>query len=59
MLILIVSSPQKAVRAVVSGEVQAVGFRDAVLRQADRLDVLGWVRNEDDGEVLVHVEGPE
>src|SRR6476646_5904847 len=52
------SSPQKAVRAAIHGEVQAVGFRDAALRRAQQLEVLGWVRNEDDGSVLVHAEGP-
>jgi DNA ligase D-like protein (predicted 3'-phosphoesterase) len=49
----------KAVRAVVRGQVQGVGFRDAVQRRARRLGVMGWVRNGDDGSVLVHAEGPE
>ena len=48
-----------SVRAVVRGEVQGVGFRDAVLRRARRLGVMGWVRNSEDGGVLVHAEGPE
>jgi DNA ligase D-like protein (predicted 3'-phosphoesterase) len=48
-----------AVRAVVRGGVQAVGYRDATVRQARRLGVMGWVRNEEDGSVLVHAEGPE
>jgi DNA ligase D-like protein (predicted 3'-phosphoesterase) len=48
-----------AVRAVVRGRVQAVGYRDAVRRQARRLGVLGWVRNMEDGSVLVHAEGEE
>ena len=48
-----------AVRAVVRGDVQGVGFREATLRQAGELDLLGWVRNEDDGSVLVHAEGVE
>ena len=48
-----------AVRAVVRGEVQAVGFRDAALRRARRLGVMGWVRNAEDGNVLVHAEGSE
>jgi DNA ligase D-like protein (predicted 3'-phosphoesterase) len=48
----------KAVRAVVRGEVQGVGYRDATLRQARRLGVMGWVRNAEDGSVLVHAEGP-
>jgi DNA ligase D-like protein (predicted 3'-phosphoesterase) len=48
-----------AMRVVVRGRVQGVGFRDAVLRRAHRLGVMGWVRNGDDGTVLVHAEGPE
>jgi DNA ligase D-like protein (predicted 3'-phosphoesterase) len=48
-----------AVRAVVRGAVQGVGFRDAVLRLARRLGLLGWARNGEDGTLLVHAEGPE
>jgi DNA ligase D-like protein (predicted 3'-phosphoesterase) len=48
----------KAVRVSVHGAVQGVGFRDATVRRARRDGVLGWVRNEDDGSVLVHAEGP-
>ena len=47
-----------AVRAVVSGEVQGVGYRDATLHRAHELGAMGWVRNGEDGEVLVHAEGP-
>jgi DNA ligase D-like protein (predicted 3'-phosphoesterase) len=47
-----------AARATVRGEVQAVGFREATVGEAGRLGALGWVRNGEDGEVLVHVEGP-
>jgi DNA ligase D-like protein (predicted 3'-phosphoesterase) len=46
-------------RALVRGAVQGVGFREAVVRRAEELGVLGWVRNGEDGEVLVHAEGPE
>ncbi|HEX5608605.1 MAG TPA: DNA polymerase ligase N-terminal domain-containing protein [Solirubrobacterales bacterium] len=48
-----------AVRAVVRGAVQGVGFRDAAVRRAEELGVLGWVRNEGDGTLRVHAEGPE
>jgi acylphosphatase len=48
-----------AVRAVVRGAVQGVGYRDATLRRAHRLGVMGWVRNGEHGTVLVHAEGPE
>ncbi len=48
-----------AVRAVVRGAVQGVGYRDVTLRRAGGLGVMGWVRNAEDGSVHVHAEGPE
>jgi DNA ligase D-like protein (predicted 3'-phosphoesterase) len=33
-------------------------MRESTRRTAQRLGVLGWVRNEDDGTVAVHAEGP-
>ena len=48
---------KRAIRATVSGRVQGVGFREAAVRRADELGVLGWVRNEEDGTVRVHAEG--
>jgi DNA ligase D-like protein (predicted 3'-phosphoesterase) len=48
----------RAVRARIAGAVQGVGFREATRSTAMRLGVLGWVRNEDDGTVAVHAEGP-
>jgi DNA ligase D-like protein (predicted 3'-phosphoesterase) len=47
-----------AIRARISGHVQGVGFRESARRRAGQLGVLGWVRNEDDGTVAVHAEGP-
>ena len=44
-------------RAVASGHVQGVGFREAVRQRALALGVSGWVRNEDDGTLAVHAEG--
>jgi DNA ligase D-like protein (predicted 3'-phosphoesterase) len=49
----------KGVRATVRGRVQGIGFREAAVARAGELGVFGWVRNEDDGTVLVHAEGPE
>jgi DNA ligase D-like protein (predicted 3'-phosphoesterase) len=46
-----------AIRAVVRGAVQGIGFRDAAQRRAGALGLLGWVRNRDDGAVEVHAEG--
>jgi DNA ligase D-like protein (predicted 3'-phosphoesterase) len=48
-----------AVRASVRGAVQGVGYRDATRRRAHELGVMGWVRNGEDGSVLVHAEGAE
>ena len=42
-----------------TGSVQRVGFRDAVVGRARELGVLGWVRNAADGSVLAHLEGAE
>jgi len=50
---------RKAVRGLVRGTVQGIGYRDATLRRARELEVMGWVRNEEDGSVAVHAEGPE
>jgi DNA ligase D-like protein (predicted 3'-phosphoesterase) len=53
------TAPGRALRASVKGTVQGVGFREAVRGRAGPLGVLGWVRNEPDGTVAVHAEGPE
>lgn len=42
---------------VVHGAVQGVFFRDSCRREADRLGVAGWIRNEPDGTVAGHFEG--
>lgn len=47
-----------AIRAVVRGDVQGVGFRDATVRRARELELMGWVRNGEAGTVEVHAEGP-
>jgi DNA ligase D-like protein (predicted 3'-phosphoesterase) len=51
------TTDNKAFRAMVSGSVQGVGFREATRRRASRLGLSGWVRN-DDAAVAVHAEGP-
>lgn len=47
-----------AVRLVVRGDVQGVGYRAAAGSRAQDLGLVGWVRNEADGTVALHVEGP-
>jgi DNA ligase D-like protein (predicted 3'-phosphoesterase) len=49
---------ERAIRAMIAGSVQGVGLREATRRRADQLGVRGWVRNEDDGTVALHAEGP-
>jgi acylphosphatase len=46
-----------AVEVRVTGRVQGVSFRWYAAREAGRLGVAGWVRNEPDGSVAAHVEG--
>ena len=48
---------ERAIRASVSGSVQGVGFRDATRGRARELGLAGWVRNGEDGSLLVHAEG--
>lgn len=43
--------------AIVEGRVQGVGFRMFVVDHAQRLDVVGWVRNRWDDTVEVTAEG--
>ena len=44
---------------VVTGRVQGVGFRWSARRAAERLGLVGSVRNRGDGSVEVQVAGPE
>jgi acylphosphatase len=48
-----------AVHLTVSGDVQGVGFRWFVVREAEAAGVTGWVRNLDDGRVEAWIEGEE
>jgi acylphosphatase len=41
----------------IKGRVQGVGFRWFVHREASELDLRGWVRNTDDGDVEVVAAG--
>lgn len=47
----------KRIRIRYRGNVQGVGFRFAVCRQARHFDIGGFVRNEPDGSVLMVAEG--
>jgi acylphosphatase len=41
----------------IQGRVQGVGFRWYVQRMASQLDLRGWVRNSDEGDVEVVASG--
>lgn len=48
-----------AIRLLVSGRVQGVGFRASTWEQASRLGLRGYVRNLDDGRVEVVAAGAD
>lgn len=43
----------------ITGGVQGVFFRARTVERAKELGLAGWVRNNDDGSVEIHAEGPE
>ena len=47
----------RTVVATVTGRVQGVGYRYAVLRMAEEFGLRGWVRNAPDGTVEVWAQG--
>jgi acylphosphatase len=46
-------------RILVSGRVQGVGYRDWVVRTAQRTGLTGWVRNVKDGRVEILASGDD
>ena len=47
------------IHLLIEGRVQHVGFRRFVLRQAERLSLSGWVRNNTDGSVETFARGEQ
>ena len=50
---------RRSVTARITGRVQGVSFRVWTLREAERLALTGWVRNEPDGSVSTLISGSE
>lgn len=46
------------VHVFVSGEVQNLGFPEAIKAKADEQSVVGWVKETSDGRIEAVIEGP-
>ncbi|MBI2663868.1 acylphosphatase [Candidatus Woesearchaeota archaeon] len=49
----------KRIHMIISGRVQGVLYRDFARREAEKLDISGYVKNLGDGNVEVVAEGAE
>src|SRR5690606_10626942 len=49
----------KRIQATIQGRVQGVSFRYYTQKEAQRLGLTGWVRNQPDGSVMTVAEGTE
>ncbi|MEX0590635.1 MAG: acylphosphatase, partial [Xanthobacteraceae bacterium] len=52
------STQDRAVRLLITGRVQGIGFRAFVEYEATRRSLRGWVRNRRDGAVEATIAGP-
>jgi acylphosphatase len=50
---------RKQAEIIIKGRVQGVFFRQKTKAEAEKLALLGWVRNEEDGSVRIVIEGEE
>lgn len=46
-------------KLIINGRVQGVGYRAAALKKANELQLKGWVKNTEDGDVLLVAQGDE
>ena len=53
------TAPKKALHVTLYGNVQGVGFRYFTKQNANRLGIVGWVKNQMDGTVEIWAEGRE
>ncbi len=49
----------KAVKLIVEGKVQGVGFRNFIETKAAKLNLIGYVKNSNSGHVEIWAEGNE
>ncbi|AGB41455.1 acylphosphatase [Halobacteroides halobius DSM 5150] len=49
----------KAIKAVIEGRLQGVGYRASTQQQATKLNIKGYVRNSDGNEIEVIAQGEE
>lgn len=49
----------RCIHAMVTGRVQGVFFRDNTQKEAQALNIVGWVRNNPDGTVELTAKGDE
>lgn len=52
------SDVRKAMRVRITGRVQGVNYRAWTRKEAEKLGLTGWVRNEEDGSVAAFIAGP-
>jgi acylphosphatase len=50
---------QKSMHLVISGDVQGLGYRAWMRREAQRIGIVGWVKNRQDGGVEAVIQGEE
>ena len=49
----------KRIHLIITGDVQGVGFRAWITREAKNLELVGWVKNRTDDTVEIVAEGKE